>query len=564
MNSYFIKNKEGIIKLFNSKYFFVFVLLIYLAINFALTYKSGLDSVSSDVWMNNYVMMQKVDNVWSYQPDYYSQQELYLAFPLLYYVNPGFSNGVWPYHIIGFILIIVTYLISGLVIKKVFNNWWLAALGAFLCVVPRFILPTRIGIMGLGNVRGNAFVYPLYLLLSYYWLIYGLKDKRKNIYLAIVAGLSVYLYPPVGLIIVGIFILTGLLLYRKKYLKEIINFGIIYLLVASPFLLNHFMNPGTSMLDAGADLSSDDSLLQLEIVKYRFEANAFLSSIDLARIKRGLWDGFILAITFFGSILFYRKYWDIIKDKYKQLVKISLTFFILMIIFVLSVELMNYVASINNKPPIFVEHLRLMRALGFIFIMQFIFVVYLLYYKLNKKLLALLITLLIVVTPIQFFAPVIRVGVRAIIPESIRLKYNLAPVVEEEATKFPNLYDIAIWSKNNLNDDNVKVFVFDDFQNEFRFKILSRLDTNLTAKEGNMYVTSNFDDSRTWYEERTMYNDIVESAENFSQILDFAKDLNCNYMLLPKGKYEDLYEASGIDTTEVLYSNYDYKVLKIN
>ena len=549
----------------NTKYFFFLVLGIYLLLYLLINYNSGLEAVSSDVWMNNFVMIQQEEGQpWSYMPQVYSQQDLYIAFPLLYYISPGLSNGAFGYHILGILIIVLTYVISGLVIKKIFNNWALASLGALLCVLPRFILPTRIGLLGIGNVRGNAFVYPLYLLLSYYWIIYGLKDRRKNIWLAVVAGLSIYLYPPVGTVIIALFVLTAFFVRGRKYFKEILIFASVYLLVAMPFLVNHFINPNTGMLDVVDSLSADDLNLQNEIIRYRFRANAFLTSIDLARIKRGLWDGFILGGSFFLSLIFYTKYRYKIREKYKILFKTSVVFVILMLLFILLVESANYVVSLKGSPPLFIEHLRLMRVVGFILIMHFIFVVYLLYYKLNKKILAIILSLAIIITPISFFAPVIRSVVRVTVPESIRVKYNLAPTVAEEDTRsFDNLRNIADWARDNVLDQDTKFFVFDDFQNEFKFKILSRHETNLTGKEGNIYVTSNFKDSKMWYQERMAYKDRVDSAQDFETIVDFAKELDCTHILLPRGKFSELYEASAIDNLSVLYSNHDYQLIKI-
>ena len=154
----------------NTKYFFFLVLGIYLLLYLLINYNSGLEAVSSDVWMNNFVMIQQEEGQpWSYMPQVYSQQDLYIAFPLLYYISPGLSNGAFGYHILGILIIVLTYVISGLVIKKIFNNWALASLGALLCVLPRFILPTRIGLLVL--VMSGAM--PLFILFIYYLVIIG-------------------------------------------------------------------------------------------------------------------------------------------------------------------------------------------------------------------------------------------------------------------------------------------------------------------------------------------------------------------------------------------------------
>jgi hypothetical protein len=556
---------KKILSFTNTRYFFFLVLGIYLLLYLSLNYNKGLEAVSSDAWMNNFVMIQQEQGQpWDYMPQVYSQQDLYVAFPLLYYISPGLNHGVAGHHLLAVFIIVLTYIISGLVIKKIFNNWALASLGALLCVIPRFILPTRIGLLGLDNVRGNAFVYPLYLLLSYYWIIYGIKDKRKNIWLAVVAGLSVYLYPPVGTIIIALFVLTAFLVRGKEYFKEIFTFGVVYLLVAMPFLANHFINPNTSMLDVSDKLTAQDLSLQNEIIHYRFRANAFLTSIDLARIKRGLWDGFILGFSFLGSLIFYIKYKHKIREKYKILFKTSVIFVILILLFILAVEFANYMVGLSDKPPVFIEHLRLMRAVGFILIMQFVFTIYLLYFKFNKKLLAVIISLVMILTPLTFFNTAIRPIVRVVVPESIRIKYNLAPIVAEEDTRsFANLKNVADWAKDNIEANNTKFFVFDDFQNEFKFKVLSKHETNLTGKEGNIYVTSNFKDSARWYNERLEYDNRVKGADNFGQIIDFAKELDSTHILLPRGEFSDLYKLLNPQGTTVLYFNDDYKIIKI-
>ena len=106
------------------------------------------------------------------------------------------------------------------------------------------------------------------------------------------------------------------------------------------------------------------------------------------------------------------------------------------------------------------------------------------------------------------------------------------------------------------------IFLFDDIQNDFRFKVLSHHDTNLTNKEGNLWVTSGFDNSVRWYEERMQYKKIVEEATNFSEILNFARSLKMTHMLIPRGKYEDLFISSGLDL-KTIYQNYDYRLIAI-
>ncbi|MDD4994887.1 MAG: hypothetical protein PHW53_00200 [Patescibacteria group bacterium] len=312
-------------------------------------------------------------------------------------------------------------------------------------------------------------------------------------------------------------------------------------------------------------MSAEDVALHSEIVQYRFEANGFLATVDLARIKRSMWDSFTMILMFFLSFFIMRIYGSSLDSEKRAVHKISTILMIITILFVIGVDVTNYFLMKNGELPFFVEHIRLMRVLGFILIMQFALVVYLLYSRMNKKWLSVALSLIVVVTPIYFFAPVIRPVVRALVPEGIRIKYNLAPVVDESNTNnFNNLYEAAIWAKSALSVSENRIFVFDDFQNEFKFKVLSRQNTNLTEKEGSIWVTSNFENAKRWYEERQAYNQIVEKAADFKEIVNFAVRLDCSYILLPRGKYMDLYYSSNsADGLEEVFSNKDYKILKI-
>lgn len=551
-------------KFLNSKYLFLAGLLVLLLFYVFHNLHVNEANVSSDVWAYQLIISQEKTGDWSYVPPDYKNSNYYLTYDILYYLSPNFESGILGYHLMAMFIIIATYVISGLIIKKIFNSWTLATLGALLTIVPRYIFPTRIGILDIGNVRGNAFVFPFYFLLSYYWIIYGIKKKWVNILLGAIGGFLVYIYPLVGSVIVAFYILIALIIYKKEYFKQVVYFALAYLIISLPFWINFFFNPEAGMLNVSNNMSTEDLRLQAEIVRYRFQANAFLSTVDIARVKRSLWDGFVLFGVFFASLFFYKKYFSELREKYRLTFKTSALFVFIMIAFILGVEVLNHLADQAGKPPYFVEHLRLMRATGYALIMHFILVIYVLYKKLNKKIIAIILSLFVLFSPIYFAAPVIRDVVRLVVPESIRLKYNLAPIVDaDDVRAFDNIKDVSAWAKENIEED-ARFFVFDDFQNEFRFKFLSRHDTNLTAKEGAIYITSNFKDSKWWYEERMAYKDRVEPAENFSQIVDFAKELGSTHILLPRGKYSELYDESEVDNVSVLYSNYDYRILKID
>ena len=317
----------------NSKYLFIFGLLLLLSFYAYKNWHTDVSHVSSDVWAYQMIISQDKNDFWDYVPPDYKNSNYYLTYNILYYLSPEFESGVLGYHLMAALIIILTYLISGLIIKKIFNSWLLATFGALLCVIPRFIFPTRIGILDVSNVRGNSFVFPFYFLLSYYWIIYGIKNKMVNILLGGVAGFLVYIYPLVGSVVISFYVLTALLIYRKKYFKNIVSFCLSYLLVSLPFWSNFLFNPEAGMLNVTSGLTADDMKLQGEIVRYRFQANAFLSTIDIARVKRSIWDGFVLLGIFFSSLFFYKKYFSQLREKYRLTFKVSTIFIFLMIVF---------------------------------------------------------------------------------------------------------------------------------------------------------------------------------------------------------------------------------------
>ena len=204
-----------------------------------------------------------------------------------------------------------------------------------------------------------------------------------------------------------------------------------------------------------------------------------------------------------------------------------------------------------------------MRLTGFLLVGQSVFVVFCLGWIKGYKFFAGVVMALLICTPLVFSAPLIRFTVRHFVPENIREKYNLAPIVPASSVNsFENLQDIAVWSRDNLNSTTTKIFVFNEFQKEFMFKVISRHETNLTTKEGSIWVTSGFENSLYWYEERINYEKNVDEATDFSEILAFANSLSSTHMLIPRGKYEDLFVESGMKL-DTIYKNYDYRLVEL-
>lgn len=550
--------------MFKAKYLFWLVLIIFVSMFFWFNRGATLDVLSSDIWMNNFVLMQEKEQVWSYVPPAFNQEKYYVAYPLFYWLNPGLDQGLWPYFALAIAIIVATYIITGLVLKKVFNNWLLATLGALLVLLPHYICFTNIGLLSFRNIRGLALVFPFYLLLGHYWIIYGLKDKTKNILLGLLAALSVYLYPPFGVMTFPFFVLSAIIIYKKQYWRQILIFIGVYLAASSLFWVGHFSNGNSSMIDNQYNLSTEQISLQMDIIDYRIPDSS-IRGVDFGTIKRTIVDTTPLFILLILSIFLVKKYRDRLSAQQIIFSRVNLLFTGLLLLFVGGVELINYYLYLKNSPPFFIEHLRLLRAFGFIWIAQAVLAVYILYIALQKKLWAIIIMLVLVFSPLYFSASFIRGAVRLTVPEDLRQKYNLAPEVDETSlNSFVNLEQAARWARENLSQEETKVFVFSNSQQDFKFKILSRLNTNLTEKEGSLWVTSNFQNSQTWYQERMKYDQVIESAADFGSIINFAKELNCTHILLPRGELMDLYEKSSIDNVSILYSNYDYKIIKIN
>lgn len=556
---------QKIVRFFNSGYFFVLILLIFIGFFLGKNQQATVDSLSSDVWMYQYVMVQQEQSQpWSDVPPLFNQEKYYLAYPILYALNPGLDYSLNNYFILAILIIIATYLINGLILKKIFGSWWLATLGAILLLIPRYIYPTNIGFFDFRNLRGLALVFPLYYLLGYYWPIYGLMDKKKNILLALVAAFSVYLYPPFGVMLVPLFVLTSLILYRKKYLKQIIIFILFFLLGSSLFIYGHFSNPYSGQTDVRENLTLEQQKLQAEIIDYRV-ADISLADSDLGTTKRSIWDGWPLLGFFLLAIFLYKRQRDKLNDEQQKLFKINIIFTVALLLFIFGVDAFNAYLYNQGRPPFLIEHVRMMRALGFFGIGQAMLVIFILAKVLQKKSWAILASLVLLVLPIVFFAPILRVTARQLVPLSIRQKYNLAPVVKQLAeNNFTELKDIALWSRYNLDSDSTKVLVFEDNHYGFKFKLLSRLNTNLTSKEGALFYSSSFANAERWYKERQYFEAASGQAKDFSGIIKLARDLQCNYILLGPGKASDLLVDFNLDKAEILYSNKDYKLLKLN
>lgn len=551
-----------ILKIINSRWIFAFSLALILTLFIYWSAGNTIFNLSSDVWMYQYTMIQQHEDApWSEVPAFYTQGKLYLAFPIIYGLSPGFSKGVFNYKIATLFLIAAIFIASGLVVKKVFNSWFLGALAGWLAVWPRNIYPTRIGIIGIGNFRGVAFSFIFYFLLSYYWIIYGLKNRRKNIYLAVLAGASVYLYPPFGLMIIPMFVLTALWVHKKQYLKEIIIFSAVVFIVVAPFFYANLTDGNALRTVVGGTLTPEDRALQAKIIDYRIADISFFDT-DFGVVKRAIWDGAPLVILFLISLFLWKRSKSLLSDDQKLFFKISVCFSIIFFLAVGCVEVINGIVTAKGFQPIFIEHVRMMRAIGYVLVAQAILALYILYSKFNKKALAGIFGAALVLAPISLAAPMIRMVVRAVVPVEIREKYNLAPIIAPEDLKdFKNLESAALWARESLSHEGTKVFAFAQGSEDFQFKVLSRLNTNLTVKEGSAWVTSTFENSKRWYEERRRYDEIVGEATDFSEIISFARELGSTHMLLPRGKYSEMYEHSA--PLPVLYENPDYQVLEL-
>ncbi len=533
--------------------FFILILIIFVGLFLQENLHKDVDAISSDVWMYQLNVLQQNYEYWDGLPRLYNQEPFYLAYPILYYANLGMQGSMTGYLSIGLVLLVLTYLISGLVIYKFTKSWVLAGLVGVLLIIPKYIYPTQIGLMDFDNVRGVGLVFPLYLLLSLYWVVYGLKDKRKNIVLALVAALSVYLYPPAGILVIGMFILTALVVHRKKYFKPIALFAVIYLLGSSLFWYGHFSNTFTQQINPGELVSVEDQAKQAEIIDFRVSETA-IWDVDFEYAKRGLWDGTPLLILFLLSFYLFKKYHAQIPKQMHLAHKSIVSFTIIFILFIFVVDLGNYYQSINFKPPLFVEHLRLARAVGFLWIALAVFDLWILN-KIGKKKLAVATGVVLIFYPIYFSAPFIRSVVRKVVPIEIREKFNLAPASKEMVKwDFENLKDIARFSRENLSQTDAKVFIFDDFN----FKVLSQTNTNMTFKEGALYYSSTSENSQRWYDEYILYKEQTGSGD-LKKVIEFALKTGCTHFVMPRGEW------SGQVTENLLeiYKNADYTMFEI-
>ena len=187
----------------NSRSSFWCILFIFMALYLRINLPLQEDSLSSDIWGYQFLELQSRFGYWENVPPSYNQSELYLAFPLFYFLNPGLENGLGAYHGMALGIIICTYVITGLVAKKLLGNWWGAALAGIAILIPRYVFPTSIGLLDISGFRGNVMILPFYALFIYYWIIEGIHKPGVNLIIAVLAGVSVYLYPPIG--IMGIF-----------------------------------------------------------------------------------------------------------------------------------------------------------------------------------------------------------------------------------------------------------------------------------------------------------------------------------------------------------------------
>lgn len=522
------------------------------------------NSLSSDVWGYQMLESQKEFGYWDDVPVSYNQSELYIVFPLFYQLNPSFERGLFSYHVLTLVVIFLAYIMSGLVIYTLFRNWYISSLAGLLVVFPRYMFPTKIGIFSIGALRGNVLYTPFYLLLSYYWILHGIKSEKKNIALAILAGLLVYVYPPTALLWPVLSVLAALIVHRKRYLKRVVLFCIVFFAIATPFLTNHFANPDTGMLDQNTTLTVEDKALQVEILQEAFTGNGFIASVEFEEMKRIVWDQGPFVLLFAISLFIVWRYRHTIDSKYIKITTISSVIIVLLWAMVFSVELINWYVMSRGNPPIFIEHLRQLRGVGFALYVQalLLLVLVLSRKKVWMSVLAIIISIAILFGTIGFAKHTIRSVVRVVVPESVRLKYNLAPIIlPEEVKDYGNLVAVSIWARENLPGDTTKFFVFDDYQAEFKFKVLSRHDTNLTQKEGSVWATSGFENSKRWYEERVRYEK-AEDASDFRTTILVARTFGATHMLLPRGQHGDAYDTMGAHFP-VVYENKDYRVLEL-
>jgi hypothetical protein len=521
-----------------------------------------INSLSSDIWGYQLLELQERYHYWSEVPPSYNQSELYVAFPLFYYLNPGLQHGLLYYHVLALLLIAAIYACNGMVVYVFFKNWYIASFAGALCVIPRYIYPTQIGMFSLSQLRANALLFPLSFAFGYYWVLRGIKEPKKNIGLAVLAGLATYVYPPTAITMVLFSVITAFIIHRKKYFREIGIFCAVFALISSPFLINHFINPDTGILDAGRTLTAQEQAEENAALTRAFGGNASIFAVEFEEMKRIAWDQTPLILLCLVSMYVVWRYRERLGKDAWDISVVSVWLAILTCGFVFSIEALNTLSLHNGGTYVFSEHLRIMRGVGFVLFMQCAVLLYALTI-LGRRRLAIGIAAFVVCTPIFFFAPALRAGVRAIVPEGVRARYNLAPVVmPTEEKSFTNLVAASLWARNNLPHTDTKIFVFTEYQSEYQFKFLSRQDTTMTEKEGAIWATSGFDNSMSWYKERSEYDAVVAHATRFEDILAFARAIGATHMLLPKGHYTELYEQSP-QKLRVLYANEDYRILAL-
>lgn len=519
--------------------------------------------MSSDVWLVQYYMIQEKEGApWEFLPPSYNKERFYLAYPLLYYLNPGLEHGLVAYKLGSLAIILAAYLVTGLVVRRLTRSWFLAAVAGALFVIPHTIFPTHVGMISFRNWRGLALVFPLYALLSYYWVVYGIHQRWQNIVLALAAAFSVYLYPPFGVVIVPLLVVSALLLYRASKWRLILLFVVLYLLGSSLFWYGHFTNPASGMLDIESKLGAEEMGLQAEILRYRMP-DVSLAGMDFGVIKRSVWDGLPLLAMLILSLLFYKRVRQSFSESQWRAYRFGLWFTLVLGAFIFAVEGMNWFLALYGHPPFFIEHWRLMRMMGFVWIIHALLVLYYLGWKRNHRLATAIILVILIASPLAISTPLVRAVVRRVVPEEIRVRYNLAPIVPlADRRSFLNLQAAAYWARRHLEAPGAKVFAFNEDQEDFKFKVLSRLETNLTVKEGSMWITSGSANSQKWYNERKHYDEVVKSAQDFDSVMKFARELDSTHLLLPRGKWSELYEETSPPLKEV-FANPDYRILSL-
>ncbi len=522
---------------------------------------ANVGSLSSDVWSYQMLEIQKRTGTWTEIPPSYNQSEWYVAFPLFYYLNPGLEGSIVPYHILAAVLIALTYLLSGGVIYRIFASWWLAAFGAMLVIIPRYAFPTQIGLLSLDQVRASALMYPLFFLVAYYWVLYGISDYRKNITLGAMAGASVYLYPPTAITTALFSVGAALCMYGTSHARRIAVFCASFMIVAFPFVLNHVLNVNTGMTDAAAT-DPVSMAMQLRALERAFAGNIRAFSVEFEEMKRIVWDQVPMLLIFALSYVLVRIYRGRIPEEYGHVSRLSAYLLAGMLSFVGFFEVANWLATSRGGLPVFIEHLRILRGVGFVTAMQAVVSVAIVSVVIPWRWLAPTAAIALLVSPVFFMAPTLRQVVRAIVPDGVRSRYNLAPVVGPESVRsFSQLEEVSLWAKASLPDGSV-VFVFNDFQREFLFKVMSRHDTTSTEKEGNIWVTSGEANSMKWISERLRYDEAVTSGNTFDDIAAFAREIGATHMLLPPGRYTTLYELSP-GSARTLFQNDEFRLLEI-